>query len=201
MHTTRHAMQIKDLAQSIIKQFKLDLKGTHGVPHWARVLENGRRLCQGNGANRKVIDLFALFHDSKREREGRDILHGERGAEYAYEMRDQLELTDHELELLMLACADHSKGFTEADLTVQTCWDADRLDLGRVLVRPHPKRLCTDMAKTTEIRDWAHKKASAHKIPQDILEEWGCEQMTLTSYKRSLWKTMGKIKTALPGFS
>lgn len=30
------------------------------------------------------------------------------------------------------ALAYHSDGYTEGDITVQVCWDADRLDLGRV---------------------------------------------------------------------
>ena len=30
-------------------------------------------------------------------------------------------------------------------------WDADRLDLGRVGIRPAPKRLCTDAARAPEV--------------------------------------------------
>ncbi len=30
----------------------------------------------------------------------------------------------------------HSNGAVDADPTVQTCWDADRLDLGRVGIKP-----------------------------------------------------------------
>ena len=156
---------MKEIAQIVIDQFQLDLKGTHGIPHWARVMENGRRLCKLNGANEKVVNLFALFHDSKREDEWEDIFHGERGADYARDMQTYLGLSESELELLAIACADHSKGFTEADITVQTCWDADRLDLGRMLIRPNPKKLCTDAAKSKEIREWAYKKAVQHKIP------------------------------------
>lgn len=191
-------MDIKQLTQTVLKQFKLDLKGTHGIPHWARVLENGRKLCELNGANRKVVDLFALFHDSKRELEGKDRMHGQRGAEFAYEMRSELDLTDHELELLMIACADHTKGLTEGDLTVQTCWDADRLDLGRILVTPDPTRLCTDAAKSPEILEWSNQKAIAHTLPKSILKEWGCEHMKLNSYKSHFWRTLGRIKQAFP---
>jgi uncharacterized protein len=35
----------------------------------------------------------------------------------------------------------HSEGAVHADPTVQTCWDADRLDLGRVGVMPDAKFL------------------------------------------------------------
>ncbi|MFM7531655.1 MAG: hypothetical protein ACKO5J_04035, partial [Rubrivivax sp.] len=44
----------------------------------------------------------------------------------------------------------HSSGLTEADVTVQTCWDADRLDLGRVGIRPSPRYLCTPAARQPE---------------------------------------------------
>jgi uncharacterized protein len=33
------------------------------------------------------------------------------------------------------------------NITVQTCWDADRLDLGRVGIKPDPKRLFTEEGK------------------------------------------------------
>jgi hypothetical protein len=33
------------------------------------------------------------------------------------------------------------------DVTIQTCWDADRLDLGRVGIRPDPARMGTEAGK------------------------------------------------------
>ena len=39
----------------------------------------------------------------------------------------------------------------EGDATVLTCWDADRLDLGRVGIRPDPKYLCTPAARDPEM--------------------------------------------------
>ena len=41
----------------------------------------------------------------------------------------------------------HSDGHTTVDAAVLACWDSDRLDLGRVGIRPHPSRLCTVQAK------------------------------------------------------
>jgi uncharacterized protein len=55
--------------------------------------------------------------------------------------------TDAEMSLLIDACTRHSDGHLEADVTVQTCWDADRLDLPRVGIRPLPQFLCTEAAK------------------------------------------------------
>ena len=72
---------------------------------------------------------------------------------------DLIDVTQAELDLLMEACRDHSDGHLVADVTVMTCWDADRLDLGRVGIRPDPRRLCTHAARqhklVTEVNDRA----------------------------------------------
>ena len=74
-------MVSKELIRSILGRYTLPLEGNHGVPHWARVLENGRRLLQVTGARRAVVELFAVFHDSQRINESIDDGHGRRGAE------------------------------------------------------------------------------------------------------------------------
>ena len=61
------------------------------------------------------------------------------------------ELEEEELSDLVYACYWHSHGKTRASATVMTCWDSDRLDLGRVGIRPAPKYLCTDAAKQAEV--------------------------------------------------
>jgi uncharacterized protein len=130
----------------------IDWDGLHGASHWSRVRLNGLHLSRLNGANAHVIELFALLHDSGRQSEGRDVNHGERGAANARKMRDRyFEVTDQEMLLLEYACTQHSEGHLDADLTVQTCWDADRLDLARVGITPDPKYLCTNEAKTDEV--------------------------------------------------
>src|SRR5262249_15030320 len=65
---------------------------------------------------------------------------------------------DDEFELLFVAIRDHSIGRTRGDITVLTCWDADRLDLGRVGSRPHPDYLCTDFAKEKATINWAYRR-------------------------------------------
>jgi uncharacterized protein len=75
-----------------------------------------------------------------------------------------LRLADEQLELLAFACAHHTDGLTEADVTVQTCWDADRLDLGRVGIVPNPEQLCTPAARVPAIRDWAWKRSRAGQV-------------------------------------
>ena len=132
--------------------------GFHGKDHWLRVLRNGRELAAHIGANLRVVELFALLHDSQREHEGDDPEHGHRAAEYARSLQGVwFDLSSDELELLVYACRHHSDGFTEADLTVQVCWDADRLDLGRVGIKPNARYLCTQYAKTDHVIEAAYR--------------------------------------------
>ena len=53
----------------------------------------------------------------------------------------------------------HSDGYTEADIIVQACWDADRLDLGRVGMKPAPHRLCTASAKSVDVLEAAYERS------------------------------------------
>jgi uncharacterized protein len=152
----------KQLIEIIRAQFKLDWHGIHGANHWARVRENGLRLAETTGAKVDVVELFAFLHDSQRQSDHNDPLHGERAAEFANDLwtHGVFELLESDFDLLDLACAEHSDGFTEADITVQTCWDADRLDLGRVGVRPNPHYLCTNAAKSPSMIEWAFSRST-----------------------------------------
>lgn len=67
------------IMRAILDGYALSMWGYHGVVHWARVLENGLRIAEANGADREVVALFALFHDSRRVNEDRDDGHGLRG--------------------------------------------------------------------------------------------------------------------------
>jgi uncharacterized protein len=53
----------------------------------------------------------------------------------------------------------HSDGHTEGDAAVRACWDADRLDLWRVGIRPAPDRLCTRHARKDEVLARAKRMA------------------------------------------
>jgi len=168
----------KPIIHRILEDYALSWNGTHGVGHWARVLENGLRLAKGTAANIEVVQLFAIFHDSCRVNEGTDCGHGERGGNLALALRDEwLVLSDEEFNLLYEACAGHTDGKTDADITIQTCWDADRLDLGRVGICPEPKRLCTEAAKCLDILNWAEGRAWAEIVPDFVLGEWGIEKL------------------------
>ena len=162
-----------EMIHAILQQYALSPKGTHGVPHWARVLDNGRILARRTGAQIEVVELFAIFHDAKRANEGWAFEHGQRGAEFAAQLwRANFQLSDRNFHLLYAACSDHTKGITAGDITVQTCWDADRLDLGRVGIVPDIRYLCTDAAKESTILAWAEGRSRERFIPALIQEEW-----------------------------
>ena len=107
-----------------------------------------------------IVELFCLLHDTQRHNERRDPLHGKRAAQYAQTLRGVwFDVSDNEMELLTEALTYHSDGYTEGDITVQVCWDADRLDLGRVGIRPEPDRLCTNTAKSPFVLEEAYQRS------------------------------------------
>lgn len=159
------------ILRQILDQYELPTRGIHGVVHWARVLQNGQRIADVTGADREVIALFALFHDSQRVNDDEDPGHGWRGAEFARALRGELVfLDDTRFELLYEACRLHTDGLTSDDPTLGACWDADRLDLGRVGIAPSPRRLCTDAGR--ELLGRAHDRAVRHHEPSAVLKEW-----------------------------
>ena len=152
----------KPLLRFLRNQFAIDWHGHHGAPHWARVRANGLMLAPLTGANRHVVELFAFFHDACRVNEHVDDGHGARGADLAGRLKGRFfEATDEEMDLLAHACRYHSDGRSRDDATVLTCWDADRLDLGRVGIKPHPKYLCTATAKNSEVIQAAFLRSKA----------------------------------------
>jgi len=68
------------LLNRVIETYVLPSQGIHGLSHWARVLENGRRLAPLEGADTDIVELFAVFHDACRMSEGSDRGHAGRGA-------------------------------------------------------------------------------------------------------------------------
>ena len=164
----------RDLVDAIMAQYALPWKGRHGVAHWARVLENGRRLAEQVGAKLEVVEFFAVFHDSRRFGEKKDPGHGKRGAVLAAELRgSHFDLSDGDFALLTEACELHTDGHTEADVTIQTCWDSDRLDLGRIGREIDKRYLCTEAAKADEMIAWANDRSRSGFAPSLIAEEWG----------------------------
>src|SRR4051812_32477258 len=136
------------LWEVVTGQMHMQGHSVHGPDHWRRVERNGLLLATRTGADVTVVRLFALFHDSRRENDGWDDGHGARGAEYAASLRGSAyELPDDLFALLHYACVWHTEGKQHADATIATCWDADRLDLGRVGIIPNPEFMCTDFGR------------------------------------------------------
>lgn len=140
--------ELVKIGLEIVRGYELDPRGAHGIRHWGRVLDNGTGLAALTGANVRVAQLFALFHDSRRVNECKDPAHGLRGAALAEAMNGGLfQLVPAELALLKEACATHTGGRGPADVTIHTCWDADRLDLPRVGMDTRIDWLCTAPAR------------------------------------------------------
>jgi uncharacterized protein len=142
------------------RRFPLALHGIHGVPHWQRVRENGLRVARHSGAKPLLVELFAYLRDCCREDDRSDPGHGERAAEFARSLRGTLiHLSEEDFAVLYEAIRDHELGLTRGDVTARTCWDADRLDLGRVRRRPDPRYLGTEYARRAETIEWAYKRS------------------------------------------
>lgn len=148
------------LLEEVKSHFKLDINGDHGVMHWRRVKKIGLHLSAGTDADWRVITLFSVLHDSCRENEYDDPDHGERAATLALELngRGLLSVKDKQLEQLITACKNHSdRDFKTDDTTIQTCLNADRLDLYRLGEIPDDKFLYGDLAKKREAWDFVLK--------------------------------------------
>ena len=137
-----------------VKKFALngwDLGETHGLSHWERVERNGIILSMENGAirenvNIKVVRYFAYLHDKCRLNDWTDLEHGVRSADMLPTIRDTIlkDFTDEEVALLEKACRYHTTEQRTGIPTVDICFDADRLDLGRVGIVPNPKLMATE---------------------------------------------------------
>jgi uncharacterized protein len=122
----------------------------HGLDHWRAVARTGSELASKTwGADGAVVEAFAALHDACRVNDYDDPGHGERGAKLARELYAEgvLDLDGGQMEKLVLACRTHTDGATSSDPTVGVCFDADRLDLGRVGIEPAPFYMSTDAGR------------------------------------------------------
>jgi len=119
----------------------------HGINHWKTVERNAHYLAEFNDADSEVLSYFAYFHDCMRENEYRDKGHGPRAASFAKKHRDLIPLNDIQFKQLTDACKGHTYGERPECITINTCWDADRLDLLRVGIMPDAERLHNEEAK------------------------------------------------------
>lgn len=100
------------------------------------------------GARTDMVKLFALLHNHERLSDFGDMAHGAPAVINATLLRNKYFDIDNEgSDLLTTAMRGHSSCDMKGDITIQTCYDADRLDLGRIGVMPLTKYLCTTIAK------------------------------------------------------
>jgi uncharacterized protein len=171
-------LDVSNLFLVVAQGFELNLKGIHGMYHWARVLENGLKLSEVNGEDKRIIILFSLYHDSKRKSDGFDPQHGRRGALFAQQFRNHLfKIEDRAFQKLTYACEYHSDELMDEDVTIQTCWDADRLDLGRVGIMPKKKLLGRLVSDHIEIFEWSTERGFSYFI-NETARMWETLQKT-----------------------
>lgn len=150
--------EYEKLAAEVADQFHLNALSDHGLLHWRRVYALGKHLSTFAECDMEVVALFSLIHDSQRIDESDDPLHGSRAAQYARKLyaQDRLGISQLQLEQLVYACTHHSDPHADSDdVTIQVCWDADRLDLYRVGIELEDALLYTQAAKTWEVKEFA----------------------------------------------
>ena len=126
-------MDLDAVWDRVLKDTSVEHSSIHGPDHWARVERNGLYVAQKTGANQTIVQLFAVFHDCMRQNDDIDPCHGRRGTEYAVQIKDELiNIPSDDFDKLYYACEWHTDQITTDDVTIAACWDADRLDLGRV---------------------------------------------------------------------
>lgn len=117
----------------VLQDTSVKYSSVHGPEHWARVERNGLYVAEKTGANKMIVQLFAVFHDCMRLNDSIDPGHGRRGAEYATQIKDELiDIRQDDFDKFYYACEWHTDKVTADDITIAACWDADRLDIGRV---------------------------------------------------------------------
>ena len=153
----------QELLKKIIHECTLDdfYNDYHGISHWSRVALIGEYLAKKVSVDENVVNIFAYIHDAKRLPSGHNnINHGEKAANLAMMLYSHgaLDVSRDQLDQLTFACQHHSDGFiTSDDITIQACWDSDRLDMWRINMIPDPAYLQTTAAKTEEAITFARE--------------------------------------------
>lgn len=130
----------QDLLDHLLLEFALEGEGIHGINHWRRVARNARLIANHITIDTGITDLFAYFHDSKREHDGGDPGHGDRAADFILDTWNKglIPLERDRMLLLCEAVSSHDEVRFHDDPTIGACMDADRLDLGRCGIIPDP---------------------------------------------------------------
>jgi len=148
----------------------------HGRAHWRRVARLGLQIAETEGADTLVVALFAVCHDVARVHDGPDMEHGPKAAEMvATTLAPHLDLAPTQLDWLLQAIAQHTDGQISDDLTIGSCWDADRLDLLRIGFQVQSKLLSTAAARTVQMQDaaaalWARDRRIRRRAGLPIID-------------------------------
>ena len=99
--------------------------------------------------DKDVVQWFAYLHDCMAKSGKYDPNHGEKAAIYIDEIRNDYlqDLSEIQIEKLKKACTLHSTTLATGDITIDVCFDADRLDspkFGRVT---DPEKMATRIGK------------------------------------------------------
>lgn len=116
--------------------------------HVLRIINFGRYLARKNGANMNVVILFAALHDIEKN-EANIPEHGAMAAkkiEGSYHFLFY-NLSSNEKELVKKACEVHSSEVITGDVTIDTCLDANRLDIGRYGIEYDIEKFATEEAR------------------------------------------------------
>ncbi len=149
----------KELFLNYIRNLlNVHIDGLHGLDHWQRVEKIGEFIAKSTAADSEVLKLFAYTHDLGRENDDEDPEHGFRSAEIVKDLYQKkiINLTTEQYDKLIYACSYHMITLAVSDdITIQACWDSDRLDLWRDNIEPDPNYLYTAIAKKPETISWA----------------------------------------------
>ena len=136
------------IREYVMSIFKCGAHSIHGPSHWQRVDAFGLDIAESSGADLIVVSLFAFLHDSCRQDDGADLDHGPRAAEMLDRIVPSVFAIDPgRFNLLKEAIRLHTSGLTTNEPTIGTCWDADRLDIGRVGMTPSAQYMSTEAGK------------------------------------------------------
>ena len=140
------------LYQNHISKIKISIfpnndDDVHGYVHSLSVERNMMILCkQLNYGWGWGMWIFAYYHDILRLNDGADPDHGKRAADLLRGIRANGNLNSVPIGLIdsiCFACENHSTMLRSGDQLTDICFDADRLDLMRVGIKPDPKMMAT----------------------------------------------------------
>lgn len=129
------------LVRAVVRASTSKGSTVHGVRHWKQTMwASCRLLAEEPRADPAVALVFGLVHDCLRVLEAADPEHGLRAARLVIELVREhlLDLSDDQLEMVKAACEHHSESLWTSNPTVGICWDADRVGLWRLGLRPEP---------------------------------------------------------------